>query len=126
MGKLKIGIDLNNARLSSSKGIFDDGVNEFLSVSPVSASLEGVSFGSESSSGGSKFEGPDEVVGLLEVGSAGDDFVDQVLNTDDSVFSKALLDDRVVFEWDSLSVDLAESSLVQQFSDVFSGGISKA
>ena len=50
----------------------------------------------ESSSGSSKFEGPDEVVGFLEVRSASVDFVDQIFDTDDAEFSKALLNDRVV------------------------------
>ena len=50
----------------------------------------------ESSSWGSELEGPDEVVGLLEVGYAGVDLVDQILNTDDSVLSEVLLDDCVV------------------------------
>ena len=46
----------------------------------------------ESSSGSSKFEGPDEVVGFFEVRSTGDDFIDQVFHTDDSVFSEDLFD----------------------------------
>lgn len=41
----------------------------------------------------------------------GVDFVDQILDTDDSVLAQNLLDDGVVGKWNSLLVDLTESSL---------------
>jgi hypothetical protein len=79
----------------------------------------------ESSSWGSELEGPDEVVGLLEVGSAGVDLVDQILNTDDSVLSEVLLDDCVVWKRNSLSVDVGEPSLVEKSLDGLSRRVSK-
>ena len=45
--------------------------------------------------GGVELEGPEEVGGKLEVGSDGQDFVNEVLNTDDVVFAQLLLDDVV-------------------------------
>ena len=43
-----------------------------------------------------ELEGPQEVVGFLEVGTASVDFVDQILNADDAVLAESLLDDLVV------------------------------
>jgi len=42
----------------------------------------------ESSSRSSEFEGPKEVVGLLEVRSDSVDFIDQILNVIDTVLSE--------------------------------------
>lgn len=100
-------------------------VDVLLSVSPVSSSLERMSLGSESSSGGSQLEGPQEVVGLLEVRSYGVDLVDEVLNSGDVVLSEGFFDDGVGGEGDSLSVDLAISSLEDEFADGFAGGVAE-
>ena len=108
-----------------SKSPVDDGVDEIVPVAPVSSSLEGVSFVSETASGSSELEGPDEVVGLLEVRSAAVNFVDQIFNAVDVELSKAGLDGLVARERDSLSVDFGKSSFVDELFDGFSGGISK-
>lgn len=100
-------------------------VDELLSVSPVSSSLEGVSLGGESTSGGSKLEGPQEVVSLLEVGSYSVNLVDEILNGGDVVLSEGFLDDGVRGQGDSLSVDLAVSSLEDKFADGFARGVSE-
>ena len=94
-----------------------------LSVSPVSSPLEGVSLLGETSSWGSQFEGPQEVVGFLEVRTYGVDLVDQIFEGSDVVFSKTILDESVVSEGDSLSVDFAIASLVDKSLDGFSGRI---
>lgn len=54
---------------------------------------------------------------LLEVWPGSGDFVDKVLNAEDVEFAKLPLDDRVIGEGDALLVDLAVSTLVDQFSD---------
>lgn len=100
-------------------------VHELLSVTPISSSLEGVSLGSESTSGGSKLEGPQEVVSLLEVGSYSVNLVDKILNSGDVVLSEGLLDDGVGGQGDSLSVDLSVSSLENEFADGFARGVSE-
>jgi len=46
--------------------------------------------------------------------TAGVDFVDQVFNADDTVLVEFTLDDAVVSEGDSLSVDFTETSLVKE------------
>ncbi|BAO38274.1 hypothetical protein KLMA_10652 [Kluyveromyces marxianus DMKU3-1042] len=47
----------------------------------------------------------------------GDDFVDQVIDGQDTVLTQASFNDSVVGQWDSLLVDLTETSLVDQLSD---------
>jgi hypothetical protein len=84
-----------------------------------------VSLGSESTSGGSELEGPEEVVGFLEVGSNTVDLVNEIFNTNDvGTFAQRLLNDVVISKGNSLTVDLGESSLVDQFGDGFSAQVS--
>lgn len=73
---------------------------------------------SEALLGRVKLEGPEEVVDLLEVGSNGGDFVDKILNADDSVLlSESVLNDGVVSEGNSRAVDLSEASLVDKLGN---------
>lgn len=83
----------------------------------------GSSFIDLSSSGRVELEGPEEVGGGLEVGAAGLDFIDEVLDADDVLLSESLLDGEVGAEGDALSVDLAEASFIYQLSDGLSVGI---
>lgn len=64
-----------------------------------------------------QLEGPQEVGGLLEVGADGVDLVDQILNADNAVLAKALLDDLVVGESNALLVDLSVTTLVDELTD---------
>ena len=100
--------------------------------------------------GGGELEGPEEGGGLLEVGSAGGELVDEVLHawkgrgdgkrlanwpnmtkgargrrTDDTLLAELLLDDRVVGNGDSLTVDLGVSSLVNELLDGLQVGFTK-
>jgi hypothetical protein len=109
-----------------SKHVADELIDVLLSVSPISSSLEGVSLVGESASGGSELEGPEEVVGGLEVGANGVDFVDQVLNTLDVVLAQSCLNDVVAGQGDSLLVDLAETSLVNELLDGLSGRVAES
>ena len=61
---------------------------------------------------------PQEVVGSLEVLSAGLDLLDQLLEAGDAgVLLEGILDGEVARKWDSLSVDLSVSPLVDQLGD---------
>lgn len=71
-----------------------------------------------------QLEWPQEVASLLEVGSDGEDLVDQVLHTDDSVLAQVVLDESVVSQRDALLLDLAVSALVDQFTDGLQVGVS--
>lgn len=70
--------------------------------------------GGESTKRGGELEGPEEVVGGLEVGSDGVDLVDEIFNADDSLGSEDLLDDGVIGNGDTLSFDLSVSTLVDE------------
>lgn len=86
-------------------------VDELFSVTPISSSLEGMSLVCETSSWSSKFEWPQEVVGFLEVRTNGENFIDQIFNANDSVFTQNLFNYRVGGNWNSLFVNLTISSL---------------
>jgi hypothetical protein len=58
-----------------------------------------------------KLEGPEEVRGLLEVGSNGVNFVDQILHTDHAVLAEVLFNNLVVGERQALLVNFAISAL---------------
>lgn len=77
MNKNRIGFKYLSHR---SDHAADEVVDEVLSVTPVTSSLEWVPLLGESTSGTSELEGPDEVVGLLEVRADGVDLVDEVLH----------------------------------------------
>eukprot|EP00355_Strombidium_rassoulzadegani_P010277 CAMPEP_0168624756 /NCGR_PEP_ID=MMETSP0449_2-20121227/9605_1 /TAXON_ID=1082188 /ORGANISM="Strombidium rassoulzadegani, Strain ras09" /LENGTH=170 /DNA_ID=CAMNT_0008666379 /DNA_START=99 /DNA_END=611 /DNA_ORIENTATION=- len=109
----------------ASEHLLHQGVDELLSVSEGAVALvEGVSLDLEASEGRGELEGPEEVVGLLELGAAGGDLVDEVLDAGDAGLSESVADDAVIGEGDSSSVDLSVSSLVNQLSNGFPGGVS--
>ena len=96
----------------------DQLVDLVLSVAPDATVVVRMSLLSEALLGGVELEWPEEVVGLLEVGSEGGDLVDEVLNASNTVLlTKDLLDDGVVSEGDSGSVDLTVASLVDELLD---------
>jgi len=64
-----------------------------------------------------KFERPQRRCDLFEVGSASDNLVDEVLHADDTVFAQQLLNDGVVGDGDSLTVDLGVTPLVDELPD---------
>ena len=77
----------------------------------------------ESASGVAELEWPQEIGGLFEVGSDGDNLVEKILHADDAVFAKLLLDQSVIGERDSLLGDLAVSALVEKVADGLDGGV---
>jgi len=85
-----------------------------------------MSFVVEAALGGVKLEGPEEVVGYLEVRADGEDFLDQFLNSVDAESAQTLGDDIVGSERDSLLIDLSVSSLVDQVRDNLSGGVTES
>lgn len=77
----------------------------------------------ETTVGVGELEGPQEVGGLLEVGADGVDLVDEILNADNAVLAKVLLDDLVVRERETLAVDLAVTTLVDELTDGLEVGV---
>jgi len=76
-----------------------------------------MTLGIETTTGSRKFEGPQEVVSLLEVRTNGHNFVDQIFHTDNVVLAKSLFNDAVICEGDSLLLNFAETSLVHKLTD---------
>lgn len=77
----------------------------------------------EATVGVGQLEGPQEVVGLLEVGANGVDLVDQILHTDNAVLAEVLLDDLVVSQGNTLLVNLAVTALVEKLTDGLQVGV---
>lgn len=73
--------------------------------------------GPPATGGVGELEGPERGSGLLEVGTASGNLVDEVLKTDDTVLAELLLNDGVVGDGDSLAVNLGVASLVDKLSD---------
>jgi hypothetical protein len=71
----------------------------------------------ETTSWVAELEWPQEVGGLLEVGTDGEDLVDQVLHTHNAVLAQRVLDNGVVGESDALFVDLSVSTLVDELTN---------
>ena len=70
---------------------------------------------------GGQLEWPEEVVGLLEVVTAGPDLVDEVLNAGDAALTELTSNHAVVGQSDSLAVDLSVASLVDELADGVAG-----
>lgn len=78
----------------------------------------------ESTSWVAELEWPEEVGGLLEVGTNGEDLVDQILHADNAVLAEVLLNDGVVGKSNALLVDLSISALVDELADSLQVGVS--
>ena len=70
-----------------------------------------------------ELEGPEEVRRLLEVGAGGEDLVDEIFDREDVVLAKCLLDDLIVRERDTLLIDFAVATLVDELTDRFQVGL---
>merc|ERR1719228_475665 len=92
-------------------------VNHVLSVAKVATLDKVVGLLSPSTSGVVKLEGPQEVAGILEVGTNSVDFVDQVLNTDDVLLAQVSFNCLIRFDGDTLSSHLDKSTFVDKFSN---------
>jgi len=79
--------------------------------------------GPEAASGVAELEGPEEVRGLLKVGADCDDLMNQVFHADNAEFAEVVLNDGVVREGNTLLVDLAVSSLINELLDGLKVGI---
>lgn len=72
-----------------------------------------------------EFEGPDEVVYLPEDTSNGEDLVDEILDTLNTISgTQFTFDDKVVGDWNTLAGMLHETALVDQLLDGLQGWIS--
>lgn len=91
------------------------GVTAFDEVSELALSKAAV--------GAGQLEGPEELVGLLEVGTGGVDLVHEVLDGDDAELAELLLDDGIVAQRDALTVNLGVTTLVDELTDSLQVGL---
>lgn len=102
----------------------DESVDLVLAVTQVTSLDEVAEFASAEATGRvGELEWPQEVGGLLEVGSDGVDLVDEILHADDAVLAEVGLDDGVVGESNALLVDLSVSALVDELADGLEVGV---
>lgn len=103
----------------------DHAVDVTLTVTSVTTlDVVGELLALESTVGVRQLEGPQELVGVLEIGASSGDLVNQVLDRDDSVLAQVLLDEGVGGDGQTLAVDLGVSTLVDQVADRGNGGLS--
>jgi hypothetical protein len=102
----------------------DESVDVLLTVTGVTTLDVVLELASAETAGGvGQLEGPEEVVGLLEVGANSVDLVDQILHADNAELTEVLLDDLVVGEGSALLVDLSVTTLVQKLADGLQVGV---
>lgn len=77
----------------------------------------------ETSTGGRKLEGPQEVVRLLEVRAACEDFMDKILHRSNSEFSELNIDDGVGTDGDTLTTQFGKATLVNKILDTLQVGV---
>lgn len=70
-----------------------------------------------------EFEVPQEVVCLLEVWPNCVDFMNQIFHTNDIVLLQTFLDHTVGRQWNSLAIDTAKTSLVNELPDGLQTGV---
>jgi hypothetical protein len=117
-------LDVSSSRTSISAHasflvhLLDKSVDVLLSVTQIAALDVMLELPrSETASGVTQLEWPQEVTCLFEVRSDGGNLVDQVFHTDDAELAQVVLDQLVVGEGDALLVDLAIAALVDEFTD---------
>ena len=84
----------------------EESVDLVLPVAEVTTLNKVVGLLSPSTGGVVQLEGPQEVGGVLEVGSNGQDLVDQILHTDDAHLAKLTLDDVIRGDWGAITINL--------------------
>lgn len=96
----------------------DESVDGLATVTSVAAlGVVGELLTLEATVGVRKLEGPKEVGDGLEVGAAGGDLVDNVLDREDAELAEVLLNDLVVVDGQALTVDLGVTTLVDELTD---------
>jgi hypothetical protein len=109
---------------TSSEHAGDEVIDVLLTVAPGTSLHVGVSLLLEALGGGVELEGPQEVVGLLELVTDGPDLVDEILDAGDTVvLGEDGLNNGVVVEGNSGAVDLTVATSVDELLDGGAGGV---
>jgi hypothetical protein len=94
-----------------------------LAVTSITTLNEMVPLAVVAALGGGQLEGPQEGVGLLEVGTNSVDLVDDILNADDTNSAQSLLNDIIGGDGNTLSINLGKSALVDQLANGLQVGV---
>jgi len=70
-----------------------------------------------------EFESPQEVVGAFEIGSNGEDLVDQILDGLETNVADILLNNSIVVQSNALTIDLTVTALVDKLADGLEVGV---
>jgi len=102
--------------------LLEKAVDELFSVAEVATLREVIGLLAPAAASIVQLEVPKEVVGNFEVGSDGEDFVDEILNANDSELAQSLFDD-FIGEGTSASLQLSISAFVDEFAHGFEVGV---
>jgi hypothetical protein len=98
-------------------------VDSLLPITRITSLNEMLEFAlSPSTSRIAQLEGPQKVVGLFKVGSNRDDFMNQILNTLNSILSKGISDDGIIRQGNSRAIDFSITTFVDEMTDRFEIG----
>ena len=96
----------------------DELVDKVLAIAKVTTLDEVPEFPlAETTSRRRELEGPEEVAGLLEVGTNSVDFVDEILYGSDTELLEIALNDLIVGNGNALLVDLGVTTLIDELTD---------
>lgn len=103
----------------------DECVDLVLTVAIVALLVEVLLHLSPATTGRVQLEGPQELVGNLELGAHGEDLVHEVLHADDAVLAQHRLNLVVVRHSDALAVDLGVATLVDELTHGLQVGVTE-
>lgn len=96
----------------------DQSVDVLFTITQIAALNEVLELSAvETTVGVGQLERPQEVAGLFEVGTNGEDLVNKIFHAYDSVLAKVLLDELIIGQRDTLLVDLPISTFVDELTD---------
>jgi hypothetical protein len=95
----------------------DQTVDEVLTVASITTLNEVLGDGLETTTRGGQLEGPQEVVCLLEVRANSVDLMNEIFDANNVVLAEGFLDDLVVEQRNTLTIDLSKSTLVNKLTN---------
>ena len=66
-----------------------------------------------------ELEWPQEIIGFFEILSYGENFVNEIFDTDYIILTKTIFNYLVICDWDTLMVHFRITSFIYQFTDAF-------
>jgi len=111
------------SRIISLIHLTDELVQLSLSIASITVLNIVVPLLGEPTKRSAQLEGPQKVVGLLEARANSVNLVDEILNANDAILAKGLLDDTVVGQRGSALGELAVTTLVDQLPNTLQIGI---